>query len=536
MRRIKTVTATAVAATLMASVAACSQDERATSGGKTLTVAAYSQPTLQPNFNPFSPNALRGTLGLIYEQLFDFNTASKNEFMPSLATKYTWGDDGRSIDIALDSRARWSDGSPLTADDVVFTFEFMRQHKLLVLPLTGVRASGDGVTLTFSKPAYAGIQDIGRIAIVPRKQWASKNPDTDINRQPMGSGPYKLGRVSAQQVSFVAREDYWKQKVPVGQINYVTTSSVNLLAQQLVRHEVDLTYAGIPNVKEQYVGKDPAHNHLWPVLASMKPLMLNLKRKPFGDLHVRQGLSLALNRKQIADAYNPGIYQAVSPTGLYQGNWSDWIPAADREPVTQDQQAALAELAKAGFRKAGGRVVGPDGKQLVVRILTVGTFADAMAYSQEMASQLSQLGVKASVAGEAPSAFTSDEKKGNFDAVYGDAYTFGVNPYTFYSSMLSPDSKLNVVGWDDPATDKALADLAKAAPEQQREATQPLQKIMIGQLPVVPVVVKGTPYMYSTTRWDGWPSAQNPYTTPDPGAVSGVFAAKLMLSLRPAGA
>ncbi|MFI1096466.1 ABC transporter substrate-binding protein [Streptomyces sp. NPDC020917] len=521
-------------AVLSAGTAACTSGEEASSTSSVLTVAAYSQPTLQANFNPFSPNALRGTVGLVYEQLFDFNTADKNQFMPGLATKYTWGAGGRSVHLSLDSRAKWSDGSKLTADDVVFTFTFMKDHKLLALPLTTAVADGDGVTLNFSSPGYSQIQQIGRVAVVPRKQWATQDPDTSINRNPMGSGPYSLGRVTGQQVSFQARKDYWRQSVPVKQINYVTTSSTNLLAQQMVRHEVDLSYAGIPNMKSQYLDKDPAHNHLWPIRASMKPLLLNLRRAPFDNVHVRKGIALALDRAKVADAYNPGVYQAVGPTGLTTQSWGSLIPDADKEPIAQNKQAALQEMAQAGYQLKGGRLVDAHGKQLTLGILTVSTFADAMAYAQEVADQLSQVGIKATVPGEAPSAYVADEGKHNFDAVFGDAYVYGSNLYNFYWSMLSPDSPQSVIGWKDAGTTAALDALAKADPTGQAQATQALEKIMTDQVPTVPVVVKGTPYMYSTTRFTGWPSEKNPYTTPDPGAVSGVYAEKLFLSLRPA--
>ncbi|OKI54847.1 hypothetical protein A6A27_31465 [Micromonospora sp. CB01531] len=521
---------------LAASLAACSNGGGGTGGGAvgggSLTVAAYSQPTLQANFNPFSPNALRGTMGLIYEQLFDFNTAGKFEFMPSLATKITWGDAGKALDVALDNRAKWADGTSLTADDVVFTFDYMKKHELLALPLTTATKTADGVRLQFSEPAYAIAQDIGRTAIVPAKIWESKDPDTDINAEPLGSGPYKLDRVTGQQASFKARKDYWKQRVTVGQINYVTTSSTNLLAQQLVRHEVDLAYAGIPDIN-QFVAKDPKKNHLWPVHASMKPLMLNLKRKPFQDVHVRKGLALALDREQIGKAYNPGVYAPVSPTGLYQEDWGDWIPEENRQPLAQDQQAALAEFAQAGYHKSGELLVGPDGKQLTLGVLTVSTFADGMAYATELVSQLTKIGIKATVVGAPAPGYTSRKNKGDYDAIYGDAFAFGSNPYNFYSSMLGAKSKLNTVGWNDPATETALATLAKASPEQQKEATLPLEKIMVDQMPVIPVLVKGTPYMWSTEHWTGWPDEKDPYTTPDPGAISGVYAAKLVLSLRP---
>jgi peptide/nickel transport system substrate-binding protein len=532
-------TAVAAGLVLLSGLTACSGGAGAASGTGTgkaqpLTVAAYSQPTLQPNFNPFSVNALRGTIGLIYEQLFDFNTAHENEFMPSLVTKYTWGPGGKAIDLALDHRAKWADGSPLTADDVIFTFGYLKQHGLLALPVDKVTKTADGVHLTFTKPAYAAIQDLGRTVIVPKKIWTGKDPDTDTNLKPIGSGPYELGQVTGQQATFKARDDYWKQKVPVPQITFVTTSSTNLLAQQLVRHEVDLAYAGIPDVKNQYVQKDPAQNHLWPVFASMKPLMLNLKRKPFDNVHVRKGIALSIDRQAVTDAYNPGVYQPVGPTGLYQGTWSKWIDPAHRDPIKPDQAAALAEFAQAGYRPEGGKLIGADGKQLKLRILTVSAFADGMAYSQELAAQLSAIGIDAAVNGVPSAAYTGDEDKGDFDAIYGDAFTFGTNPYTFYDRMLSKTSKTNVVHWDDPATESALAALAQAAPDAQLAASKPLQQIMLDQVPVIPVAVKGTPYMYNTEHWTGWPSADNPYTTPDPGAISGVFAATMFLSLKPA--
>ncbi|HUR07694.1 MAG TPA: ABC transporter substrate-binding protein, partial [Nonomuraea sp.] len=80
------------------------------------------------NFNPLVqgvPN-LMGTWGMIYEPLMFFNQSKSGDVQPLLATKYEFGDDGKSLTFTLREGVKWSDGKPFTAEDVAFNFLYRR--------------------------------------------------------------------------------------------------------------------------------------------------------------------------------------------------------------------------------------------------------------------------------------------------------------------------------------------------------------------------------------------------------------------------
>src|SRR5882762_224633 len=82
------------------------------------------------NFNPLLPSALFPSAGGIYEPLLVYNRV-KGNYVPWLATSYTWSADNTKLTFAIRSGVKWSDGRPFTARDVAFTFELLRRQKAL---------------------------------------------------------------------------------------------------------------------------------------------------------------------------------------------------------------------------------------------------------------------------------------------------------------------------------------------------------------------------------------------------------------------
>src|SRR5882757_1153180 len=124
MRRRMVVAALAVVGLLSA---ACSSTSAGAHAAKNvLTVGAYNGPTIQRNFNPYSPNALTGANGLVYEALFGFNSLQNGQLKPWLVTRYELSNGGRRLTMHLDPRATWSSGAKLTSADVLFTFSYLK--------------------------------------------------------------------------------------------------------------------------------------------------------------------------------------------------------------------------------------------------------------------------------------------------------------------------------------------------------------------------------------------------------------------------
>lgn len=512
------------------------------SKSKTLVVGGYDGPTVQRNFNPFSPKG-NDTGGLVYQNLFDFNMVKDGKFMPALGTKYNYSKDGKRVTIKLDDRATWADGGKLTSKDVVFSLKYEKKNGVLGFDFDKTEAKGKhSVIIDFKKRANVLIQDVGQTLIIPKKIWKDHNAKKWTNPHPMGSGAYKMSRFTSQRVTFSARDDYWGKKASVPKVAYTVLGDQT--PQQLLKHEMDATGGGQPNIKKNFVDKNRKQNHLWPVPIGAHVLVMNTKRKPFNNIHARRAISAALDREDIANAYNPGEDKAVSPTGLEGKEFSDWIPKKYRSPLKQDITKAKHEFTKAGYKQRDGKLVDAHGKQLSMSLKEVSDYTDAMTYDKATMSQLKKLGIKAKVTGESDNAWQDDADHYKYDMVL-ETYNYGLpSPYRFYNDMLRAHRDVNTTKdhgnqsrWNDPATEKALDGLQQASSTKgQRHYVHKLQKVMDDEVPAIPTTTRAWPCQYTTTNWKGWPTKSKPYAMCYPhGGVSDYASnAKVLQKLHPA--
>ena len=147
-------------------------------------------------FNPFSPNARRFTRAGICEPLLIKNSVT-GEYAPWLATGYQWSDTYTELTLAIRSGVRFSDGVPLTAQDVVYSFEQLQRHPALdtqglwtVLKRVHVSAPMQ-VSFELNAPNKPKLDDIAHHPIVPQHIWREvKDPVTFTNPTPIATGPF----------------------------------------------------------------------------------------------------------------------------------------------------------------------------------------------------------------------------------------------------------------------------------------------------------------------------------------------------------
>ena len=154
-------------------------------------------------FNPFltSEDAYSlGAVSMIYEPLLQFNILQPGVTRPWLASAYAWTDGGKTLTFTIRSGVKWTDGTPLTSADVVYTFGLLKAQTALdsygVSFDTVSAPTASTVVMTFTAPAYTQLYAIaGQTLIVPKHIWSSvKAPATYTNTKPVGTGPYKLSR------------------------------------------------------------------------------------------------------------------------------------------------------------------------------------------------------------------------------------------------------------------------------------------------------------------------------------------------------
>jgi peptide/nickel transport system substrate-binding protein len=223
-------------------------------GGK-LLIDNESGSTWTCQFNPFNPSVNITSIGFVYEPLEIINILQTNpdgtpKVTPWLATGSTWSPDFTTLTMTIRSGVKWSDGSPFTANDVVYTFNALKADSTLDLnalwaadsgPLTGVTLQGtDQVVFTFNAPAQTYFYYVAdQTPIIPQHIWSAFDQtklDTEADTKPVGTGPYLMSTCSQDNIKYLRNASYWQSKpghpVPqVAEVDYpafLSNTSANL--------------------------------------------------------------------------------------------------------------------------------------------------------------------------------------------------------------------------------------------------------------------------------------------------------------------
>jgi peptide/nickel transport system substrate-binding protein len=505
--------------------------------GGTLTVAPSPTGDYTRNFNVFaSGSVLSGTQGLIYETLLFFNRED-GSVKPWLASSYQLSNNATTITFKLRSGVKWSDGKPFTSADVVFTLNLIHNHPAVDYSslwnvIKSVSAPDDQtVVVTLKQPSspllwYLG----GQTYILPQHLWSNvSNPVTYTNPNPVGTGPYLLKSFSPQLYVFDRNPHFWQPGKPyINEIRYPSFNSNTSADLLLSQGSVDWTGLFTPNVNKTFVSRDPVHNHYWFPPNNVVTLYLNLTKYPFNTLAVRQAISAAIDRNKLYNVGEGGYEPPAHPTALVlPANKNFLSPTYANASFAVDTAKVASLLQGAGFRKGNdGIYVDKSGKRLAFNINVVSGWTDWVTDSQILASNLQAVGMDVKVNTISFNAYYGSLQTGTFDTAISWTSP-GPTPYFLYNSMLASTNTAaigqpatsNFERWSDPTTDRLLQQYTSSPnPAVQQEAIAGIQKIMVEQLPTIPLIYGATWYEYSTAHFVGWPDQQHPYAMPAPYA------------------
>ncbi len=304
---------------------------------------------------------------------------SFDTIIPELATKWAWGDGGKSLTFTLQPGVKWHDGKPFTAADVKCTFDLVqgkKEDKLRTNPrrslydnVLDVVPNGDHeVTLKLGRPqpSLLNLLASGYTPMYPCHVNAA-----GMRTRPIGTGPFKLAEFKQNEMIRLTRNaEYWKPGRPYldgVEMPIITNRSTAMLA--FISGKLDLTF---PTEVTQQVLRDlrsqapKAICHMGPVNVSTN-LIVNRDKPPFDNADLRRAMALSLDRK----AFNTIIAEGEASVGgtmlpQPQGVWG--MPKEMLESIAgygPDIAANRAEARKL-MEKHG---YGP-GKRLAVKIST----------------------------------------------------------------------------------------------------------------------------------------------------------------------
>jgi peptide/nickel transport system substrate-binding protein len=516
-----------------------------------LNVGAPNGPQTE-NHNPFLSSSAAYSLGyrwMIYEPLVMTNQVRPADAgKPWLATKWEWSENFSKLVLTVRDNVKWSDGKPMTADDVAYTFGLIKGTPALnkdAIAYKDVTASGNQVTVTFTGSQFVNQTKVLTTLVVPKHIWSQiKDPTTDPNKSPVGTGPYALKSFTSQTVTLTVRDSYWQDLPKVAELRYTSYTDNNAQTAALTSGACEWAFVFIPNYKTVYTSKDPAHYKLWfPPTLGIHGLWINTQRKPFDNPALRRAMNLAIDRDDIFNIGESGYFypKIDSFTGIPTPAGESFIaPEYKGKTHKVDIEAAKKELTTAGFTFDGNTLKDPTGKPVTITLTNPAGWSDYVTDLEIIKDNLSKIGIVATVDKANQDAWMKAVDEGNFDAAMHWT-NGGATPYDIYQnimdgSIFKPIGTGSVSGnygrFQSPEATAALQQYANASDEASRTAAMnTLQKIMVEQMPMVPTSAANAGGEYSTKNWTGWPEEQNPYAPAQPSLLNSL---DVVLHLKPA--
>lgn len=493
-----------------------------TIGKDTMLINAdRGNPLFDRNFNPYIANA-RTASKWMYEPLIEVNPLDGKR-NPWLASAWSQPD-AKTIDMTIRSGVEWSDGSPFSAKDVVFTFDLLKKFPAMDVKgawqhIKSIEQDGDHVVFHLKSEDVPSLTIIGQTYILGEDHWGGvQDPTTWRDPNPVGTGPFVLGNYTDQQYSMNKNPKYWQaDKIAIKHLILPATNT----QLDTVTRGYDWAYSFISDVKGTW-GAASKTNEWWFPAGGVIGLIPNLTKAPYNDVNVRRGISLALDRDAIAETASEGNLSAAGQTGLILPNQERYLnpDIPDKGMITQDTKAALASLEKSGYTVQGGKVV-KDGKQLAITIMTANGYSDWLRAAQEVRRELTAIGIKVTIQAPQPAGYQQNINNGTFDMAMGGMGNGDV--YQAFNSLLSsefyqPVGKSTVNNYEryKNADTQKLLDEYKATTDtaKQQEILDQLQQTVYDELPVIGMYYGGLWGLFNTGKFVGWPSAKDPYMAP----------------------
>jgi peptide/nickel transport system substrate-binding protein len=408
-------TAVALAAATVVAAPVHAQTLRWAAQNDILTMDPHSQ-------NHATTNAI---LMHAYEGLTRYGV--NREVEPALATKWTFVSPTQ-VRFELRKGVKFHDGTPFTADDVVFSFQRIRQPQgtmqIYVTGINEIRKIDDHtVDMILSGPNPILLRNIIDFRIMS-KAWAEKNKTTNTqdykakeenfaSRNVMGTGPYKItGWQPEQRITMTINNDWWdKHTNNVKEVVYTPIKSDPTRVAALLAGDVDLLtdlptqdVARLRNDSKLKIldGPEVRTIYLAPDIGSPELKYSNVKGKnPFADKRVRQALSMAIDREAIRRNTMRGL---SIPAGIMVAPGVNGHSPDIDTPPKADSEGAKKLLAEAGY---------PDGFEVRLNCPN-NRYVNDEEICQNIVAMWARIGVKAQLVAENMATFS--QKFQNFDS------------------------------------------------------------------------------------------------------------------------
>lgn len=494
------------------------------------------------NINPLysvNKDVDRDLSQLIYSSLYryDENGQLVNDLAESIETS-----DNKTFVVTLKNNVKWHSGETLTADDVVFTFNLINnpdynsplRKNFSAVEIEKISDSQVKFTLPSAYAAFSGLLTFG---IMPQSVWENISPDsaglTDLNLEPIGSGPYKFSSLlknkqgELKEYRLVANEDYYGKQPYIKNIIFKFYPDANELIAAL--NDGDVQGIGYLPLSQKHSLLAQNSLNFYSLNSSQEDLIFfnTDNNKGLADLNVRRALALAIDKNSLVRELFENFYKVIDgPLPVSSFAYNDQITKYNYNP-----EAANAKLDEAGWQRviisaenlasdssevkaiiayASSTQEQPEGawrfkkdKKGNVTLLTVKLSAvegsDSLTAAQRVKTYWDAVGVHTTLDTVATTDVSNLISSRSFEAlVFGQMLGGDPDIFAFWHSSQTGSKGLNISDYKNDKVDKFLEDARVTADKNSRiDSYKEVQRIIADELPAIFLYEKNYIYVQS---------------------------------------
>ncbi|MDG0876385.1 ABC transporter substrate-binding protein [Paenibacillus thiaminolyticus] len=438
-------------------------------------------------------------------------------YAPLLAEKYEVSPDNLTHTYKLKEGLKFSDGSPLTAEDVAFTItvlhdksydgpmDIIREAKIKGGKeyFDGKASSIDGIkvidplTIEFItvEPSALAQSSIGATGILSKAYYANDYKQgnlsymNDLFTKPLGNGPYKLEKFQAgQDVSFVANENYFKGAPKIPKLIYkFTTDETNAQLLQTGETDMDFISANLDNF-ELLQSMGFLDISLFPT-NGYGYIAFNHNRAKFQDVKVRKALAYGLDREQIVEAVYQGYAEVIN---VPQSKLS-WAYTDEVDKYEFNLEKAKQLLEDAGWKVGADGIREKDGEKFTINFTATSPNVVNDAIIPVAQANYKELGIEFIAEQMDFNAVVEKRKKGDFDMLFM-AWRLDPDPQGAHNIFITGGS-WNEIGYSNKKVDELFEKGGKTLEIEERKA---IYKDLYQE------INEDLPYIFMYQRRDMW--------------------------------
>ncbi len=449
--------------------------------------------------------------------------------VPELASSWEVDGSGMFWTFYLVENATWHDGEPFTAEDVKFTFEYIRDNELgyfydYVASMEEIEVVDEyTVTIKTDEPIAWMPQIL--VPIFPQHIWSEIDPaDAEgefSNDTPIGTGPFQvIDHRKGEYTRMTVNENYFKGRPSVDEVIIIIYANTDMMVEALKQGELDVI-ADVPGA--QFKALQDANEPDIVTLNADSPSFTELSFNVWEDedslgnpilldREVRIAIEYALDRQELIDVALMGFGEVGST--LVPPLFEFWHLDVGSDFRAHDQQRAAEILEAAGYSIAPDGVrVSPDGEQLAFTLLIRTESTDNQKMASMIKDMLAEVGIEITVSVIDEGTLTDRIYDGDFDMfIWG--WFVDVDP----SSILKIATTDEIMSWSDcfysnPAYDELHLIQQRTMDQNERQALiYEMQRIFYNDAPYIMLSYDPELMAYRTDKYEGW--VRNPRTGP----------------------